>query len=1042
MSNKASRKTKALRSTPRASRGLDRWRTWLAASCGTVLVAGFMPVLAASPASATPDPCVVTITPSVNDDSTTLGQILDDSLAAADGACSSGATFYLGTTPTKFEYQLPKSLEWTSDDTLAIIGVSDDTPILFAEDDTRVLTVADGVPQGGPAAVDLTRLSIRGGRVSTENGGGVFLEDATVLTLRQMEFLDNQAAIPNTNSTGGAVAAWEGTVVAISSRFEDNKADDGGGALSALHIEIQGSDFIRNAADQTDGWGGALWNRISGSVEVGPDPQGRPSRFIENSAIAGGAIFLEHTDDTSTIEAIFQRNSSSDSGGAIVAQAGDPLEVNGSTFEDDSTSGPSGGGAISADVPLTVTDSTFIRASAPLATGGAIVAYDGATIQDSFFQGNSAGRGGAIAATGDTVIAISSLFDGNIAYDTGGAIGADRLDIRGSRFINNRAPGGGGAITNWPGGAMVVGPEAGTPTRFIENVSQFGGSILVQDTSATALIEAQFERNSAYLFEQNWGDASGGAIRAWGLTQVAVSNSTFLDDSVNAIAGEGGAISSDAPLTVIGSTFTGTSAPAKGGAIWTDDTVSIEGSYFERNASSRGGALAITTTGAPATILNSTFWGNSADDSGSGVYMDGGGLLSVTASTFDDSTTNNTPLIAVDGGATASLAGTILSKDVSPASPCEGSIDDSEGNLVTAACGSLTVVSDDSLGLLQPALNQIYPTNSGTTPTIGLGPTSVALNRYYTNLCPSQDQRGAPRPQGTLCDAGAYEAGGIESITPPASRSASVGTPFTLSLSATGFGSGTFVWDDSGTTLPPGLTLSSTGVISGTPTTPGTFAFTARVTGPVDDSTTAQTFTVPGGPDPNPPGPDPSTPASPPQDVRAVAGIESATVSWLPPASTGTFPVTSYQAVATPGGQACMVSTPALSCTITGLTAGTAYTVTARALTGAGWSAASSPGATVVPLAPPEVSTILITSSRDRNQESIARIEGTTTGLVGAQVVPYIRVAGKSTFSPGTSTRTVDADGKFTWQRKAKKRFTVYFTSGNVTSNRLVIRPD
>lgn len=803
--------------------------------------------------------------------------------------------------------------------------------------------------------------------------------------------------------------------MAISSRFEDNKADDGGGALSALHIEIQGSDFIRNAADQTDGWGGAIWNRGLGSVEVGPDPQGRPSRFVENTAIAGGAIFVEDASVPSTIEASFQRNSSSDFGGAIAAQWGAPLEVNRSTFEDDSTSGNFGGGAISADIPLTVLASTFTGASAPLATGGAIVAHDSATIQDSIFEGNSA--------------------------SSGGAIGASSLDIRGSTFINNRAPGGGGAITNLPGGAMVVGPEAGTPTRFIENISQYGGAIFVQDPSATAHIEAQFERNNAYLFEPAWGEALGGAINTWGETQVEISNSTFLDDSVNATSGDGGAIWSDAPLTVSGSTFTGTSAPEKGGAIWTDDTVSIEGSYFDRNASSLGGALAIITTAAPATILNSTFWGNTADDSGSGIYMDGGSSLSVTASTFDDSTTNNTSLIVVDGGATASLAGTILSKDASPASPCEGSVDDSGGNLVTAACGSLTVVSDDSLGLLPPALNQIYPTNTGTTPTIGLEPLSVAINRYSTD-CPSEDQRGAPRPQGTLCDAGAYEAGGIESITPSGSTSASVGTAFTLSLSASGFDSGSFVWDDSGTTLPPGLTLSSTGVISGTPTTPGTYAFTARVTGPVDDTTTAQTITVPGGTDPNPPGPTPATPASPPQDVRAVAGIEAATVSWLPPASTGTFPVTSYQAVATPGGQACMASAPALTCTITSLTPGKPYTVTARALTGAGWSAASSPGATVVPLATPEVSTILITSSRDRNQKSIARIEGTTTGLVGAQVVPYIRVAGKSTFSPGKSTRTVDADGKFTWQRTAKKRFTVYFASGEVTSNRLVMRPE
>lgn len=208
MSSKGSFEATTPLTTPRSLAGRHRGRTWLTAVSATALTVGLIPIVTASPASAAPDPCVVTITPSVNDDSITLGQTLDDSVTAATtSGCPHGATFYLGTTGDDSVYQLPKSLEWTIDDTLAIIGVSDDTPILLAADDTRVLTVADTDPTIGPATVDLTRLSIRGGRVSTENGGGIFLEDATVLTLRQMEFLDNQAAIPNTNSTGGAVAA-------------------------------------------------------------------------------------------------------------------------------------------------------------------------------------------------------------------------------------------------------------------------------------------------------------------------------------------------------------------------------------------------------------------------------------------------------------------------------------------------------------------------------------------------------------------------------------------------------------------------------------------------------------------------------------------------------------------------------------------------------------------------------------------------------------------------------------------------------------------
>lgn len=54
-----------------------------------------------------------------------------------------------------------------------------------------------------------------------------------------------------------------------------------------------------------------------------------------------------------------------------------------------------------------------------------------------------------------------------------------------------------------------------------------------------------------------------------------------------------------------------------------------------------------------------------------------------------------------------------------------------------------------------------------------------------------------------------------------------VGTPYSETLQATG-GTGSFSWDFEGS-LPPGLTLNSRGVISGTPTRTGTFSFTVLV---------------------------------------------------------------------------------------------------------------------------------------------------------------------------------------------------------------------
>ena len=56
------------------------------------------------------------------------------------------------------------------------------------------------------------------------------------------------------------------------------------------------------------------------------------------------------------------------------------------------------------------------------------------------------------------------------------------------------------------------------------------------------------------------------------------------------------------------------------------------------------------------------------------------------------------------------------------------------------------------------------------------------------------------------------------------------GAPYTASLAATG-GSSPYTWNISAGALSPGLTLNSaTGQISGTPISPGTFRFTARVT--------------------------------------------------------------------------------------------------------------------------------------------------------------------------------------------------------------------
>ncbi len=69
-----------------------------------------------------------------------------------------------------------------------------------------------------------------------------------------------------------------------------------------------------------------------------------------------------------------------------------------------------------------------------------------------------------------------------------------------------------------------------------------------------------------------------------------------------------------------------------------------------------------------------------------------------------------------------------------------------------------------------------------------------------------------------------------------------VGTPYTVSLASSG-GTGAVTWALASGQLPPGLTLSPAGTISGVPTDSGTFGFTARATD-TRSNTANSTFTI------------------------------------------------------------------------------------------------------------------------------------------------------------------------------------------------------
>ena len=134
------------------------------------------------------------------------------------------------------------------------------------------------------------------------------------------------------------------------------------------------------------------------------------------------------------------------------------------------------------------------------------------------------------------------------------------------------------------------------------------------------------------------------------------------------------------------------------------------------------------------------------------------------------------------------------------------------------------------------------------------------------------------------------------------------------------------------------LTCTVTGLTNGTPYTFTVIASNAAGPGPASDPSGAIT------PNPGPP--------LAPAGVTAVRGDTSASVSWTAPDANGS-PITGYTVTSSTGGRTCTWSTGPLSCTVTGLTNGTAYTFTVHATNGLGIGPASAASNSVTPAGHP-----------------------------------------------------------------------------------------
>ena len=169
-----------------------------------------------------------------------------------------------------------------------------------------------------------------------------------------------------------------------------------------------------------------------------------------------------------------------------------------------------------------------------------------------------------------------------------------------------------------------------------------------------------------------------------------------------------------------------------------------------------------------------------------------------------------------------------------------------------------------------------------------------------------------------------------------------------------------------------------------------------------------------------------------PTGVAAVAGDATAAISWTAPVFLNNGSITGYTASAAPSGASCS-TTGATACTITGLTDGTAYTitVTVTASTGTapsapvtvepvGFLSISASSSATLPAAAPgttasaQLGTVTVTDNRALGSASwTATVTGTafSTGSAAPQTIPLTQVtywsgpataiSGSGTFTPG-----------------------------------------
>jgi CSLREA domain-containing protein len=341
------------------------------------------------------------------------------------------------------------------------------------------------------------------------------------------------------------------------------------------------------------------------------------------------------------------------------------------------------------------------------------------------------GSGGGIHSTNRLTIT-NSIITGNKTLAADGENGTSGTATRGGNGGNGGTSGSGGGIEN-DGGTLTVS------NSMISGNSTGNGGNGGNGSDATA--SGQVGGNGG----AGASAGAGGGIESTGTGSVTITNSTISGNTTGAggNGGNGGAGAGAAG----GAAGPGGNGGA-GGAIDSAVASTVQNSTLTGNATGTGGTAG--TPGSPSGAAAAA--GTAGPGAGLDQSASGGNLVASTVA-------SNTAA-GEGGGLEIGAGGSITIENTIVASNHTGSANSNCGGPIAmyGFRGTNIFFGDNSCGTASgdPKLQPLAD-NGGPVRTMALAAGSSAVDVVATNDCLPSDERGVSRPQGPLCDAGAYE---------------------------------------------------------------------------------------------------------------------------------------------------------------------------------------------------------------------------------------------------------------------------------------------